>query len=163
MHFLRGLPVRWTRLTGSQSLCQRRALHANVVDTLRERNFIHSVTNDDIASRLQAPVGVYCGVDPTADSLHLGNMVALMGLLHFHLAGHQALPLVGNATGMIGDPSGRSSERVALGQSTLARNVAGIETQLERFFRRGTEYAIQRMPSLDLDLLKPVRILHNAD
>ncbi|KAJ2337400.1 tyrosyl-tRNA synthetase [Coemansia sp. RSA 2681] len=163
MHFLRGLPVRWTRLTGSRSLCQRRALHANVVDTLRERNFIHSVTSDDIASRLQAPVGVYCGVDPTADSLHLGNMVALMGLLHFHLAGHQALPLVGNATGMIGDPSGRSSERVALGQSTLARNVAGIERQLERFFRRGTEYAVQRMPSLDLDSLKPVRILHNAD
>ncbi|KAJ2747691.1 tyrosyl-tRNA synthetase [Coemansia sp. BCRC 34301] len=163
MHFLRGLPARCARLKGGAGLCQRRAVHTNVVDTLRERGFIHSVTNGDIASRLQAPVGVYCGVDPTADSLHLGNMVALMGLLHFHLAGHQALPLVGNATGMIGDPSGRNSERVALGQSTLAKNVAGIEAQLERFFSRGTEYAARRMPNLDIDSLKPVRVLHNAD
>ncbi|KAJ2904507.1 tyrosyl-tRNA synthetase, partial [Coemansia aciculifera] len=160
---LRGLSIRCVGLKNGVAPCQRRFLHGNVVDTLRERNFIHSVTSDDIATRLKAPVGVYCGVDPTADSLHLGNMVALMGLLHFHLAGHQALPLVGNATGMIGDPSGRSSERVALGQSALARNVAGIEAQLERFFVRGTEYAARRMPTLDPASLKPVRILHNAD
>ncbi|KAJ2425964.1 tyrosyl-tRNA synthetase [Coemansia sp. RSA 2531] len=163
MNLLRGLTVRYARSSAVSGLFRRRSLHTNVVETLRERNFIHSVTSDDIASRLQKPVAVYCGVDPTADSLHLGNMVALMGLLHFHLAGHQALPLVGNATGMIGDPSGRSSERVALGQSTLSKNVAGIEVQLERFFRRGTEYAARRIPSLDPESLKPVRILHNAD
>ncbi|KAJ1830387.1 tyrosyl-tRNA synthetase [Coemansia sp. RSA 2711] len=90
-------------------------------------------------------------------------MVALMGLLHFHLAGHQAIPLVGNATGTIGDPSGRSTERVALDQDVLARNVAGIEAQLERFFARGTEYASTRIADLDPSTLQPVRVLHNAD
>ncbi|KAJ2699092.1 tyrosyl-tRNA synthetase [Coemansia sp. IMI 209128] len=163
MNLLRGLAVRCGRPGAVRGFCQRRSVHSNVVGTLRERGFIHSVTNDDAAYKLEKPAPVYCGVDPTADSLHLGNMVTLMGLLHFHLAGHQALPLVGNATGMIGDPSGKSSERVALGQSTLAKNVAGIEVQLERFFRRGTRYAVQRMPELDHRGLKPVRILHNAD
>ncbi|KAJ2832783.1 tyrosyl-tRNA synthetase [Coemansia furcata] len=163
MNLLRGFTARCVRSSAVRSVYQRRSLHSNVIETLRERNFIHSVTSEDIAEQLQKPVAVYCGVDPTADSLHLGNMVALMGLLHFHLAGHQALPLVGNATGMIGDPSGRSSERVALGQSTLAKNVAGIEAQLEEFFLRGTKYASQRMPSLDLESLKPVQVLRNAD
>ncbi|KAJ1960698.1 tyrosyl-tRNA synthetase [Dipsacomyces acuminosporus] len=90
-------------------------------------------------------------------------MVTLMALLHFHLAGHQALPLVGNATGMIGDPSGRSTERTALGQDTLAKNVAGIEAQLQRFFTRGTAYASRRIPGLEASMLKDVKVLHNAD
>ncbi|KAJ2302540.1 tyrosyl-tRNA synthetase, partial [Coemansia sp. Cherry 401B] len=76
---------------------------------------------------------------------------------------HQAIPLVGNATGTIGDPSGRSTERVALDQDVLARNVAGIEAQLERFFARGTEYASTRIADLDPSTLQPVRVLHNAD
>ncbi|KAJ2732941.1 tyrosyl-tRNA synthetase [Coemansia sp. BCRC 34962] len=163
MNPLRRLAIRCGRPGAVGGFCQRRPVHSNVVETLRERNFIHSVTNDAAAYKLEKPTPAYCGVDPTADSLHLGNMVTLMGLLHFHLAGHQVLPLVGNATGMIGDPSGKSSERVALGQSTLAKNVAGIEAQLDRFFRRGTRYAAQRMPDLDHRGLKPVRILHNAD
>ncbi|KAJ2333766.1 tyrosyl-tRNA synthetase, partial [Coemansia sp. RSA 2671] len=111
MNLLRGLAVRCGRPGAVRGFCQRRSVHSNVMGTLRERGFIHSVTNDDAAYKLEKPAPVYCGVDPTADSLHLGNMVTLMGLLHFHLAGHQALPLVGNATGMIGDPSGKSSER----------------------------------------------------
>ncbi|KAJ1643025.1 tyrosyl-tRNA synthetase, partial [Coemansia asiatica] len=90
-------------------------------------------------------------------------MVTLMGLLHFHLAGHKAIPLVGSATGMIGDPSGRSTERVALGQQTLASNIADIEAQLKRFFGRGTEYAIKRMPHIDATNLKKINVLHNAD
>ncbi|KAJ1733310.1 tyrosyl-tRNA synthetase [Coemansia biformis] len=137
--------------------------HGNVIETLRSRHFVQAVTSEEIAARTQSPVAVYCGVDPTAASLHLGNMVTLMGLLHFHLAGHQAIPLVGSATGLIGDPSGRSTERVALDQSELARNVAGIEAQLKRFFSRGTAYAARRIPDLDADALRPVRVLHNAD
>ncbi|KAJ1944249.1 tyrosyl-tRNA synthetase [Kickxella alabastrina] len=140
-----------------------RSLHTNVIDTLRERHFLSAVTSEDIAKRVsKSSVAVYCGVDPTASSLHLGNMVTLMGLLHFHLAGHQAIPLVGNATGMIGDPSGRNTERVALGQDTLAKNIAGIEAQLERFFVRGTTYASKRLVGLDSANLKEVHVLHNA-
>ncbi|KAJ2379753.1 tyrosyl-tRNA synthetase, partial [Coemansia sp. RSA 2559] len=135
----------------------------NVIDTLRERSFIHDVTSPDIRRCAASPVAVYCGVDPTAESLHLGNMVTLMSLLHFHIAGHQAIPLVGNATGMIGDPSGRSTERVALDRDTLASNVAGIEAQLERFFARGTQCALKHVPGIDAQSLKEIRILHNAD
>ncbi|KAI8324159.1 hypothetical protein GQ54DRAFT_256969 [Martensiomyces pterosporus] len=133
------------------------------MEVLRERHFVNAVTSEGIFKRVETPVAVYCGVDPTAESLHLGNMVTLMGLLHFHLAGHQAIPLVGNATGMIGDPSGRSTERVALGQDALAKNVAGIEAQLERFFARGTAYASRRIPDLDVGALKNIKVLHNAD
>ncbi|KAJ2722959.1 tyrosyl-tRNA synthetase [Coemansia sp. Benny D115] len=142
----------------------RRGLHTNVIDTLRERHFVNAVTSEDIRKTTgESSVAVYCGVDPTAPSLHLGNMVTLMGLLHFYLAGHRAIPLVGNATGMIGDPSGRSTERVALGQDTLAANIRGIEAQLERFFKRGAEYAMKRIPELSKRELKEVRVLHNAD
>ncbi|KAJ2451126.1 tyrosyl-tRNA synthetase [Coemansia sp. RSA 2336] len=148
--------TRWPQL-------QRRYGHSNVMETLRSRNFVQAVTSEAISEQVKSPVAVYCGVDPTASSLHLGNMVTLMGLLHFHLAGHQVLPLVGNATGAIGDPSGRSTERVALEQDVLAKNIAGIELQLRRFFERGTAYAQSRIPDLDPDALRPVRVLHNAD
>lgn len=142
----------------------KRAISTNVVNTLRDRRFVQAVTSENIVKRVEtSPVAVYCGVDPTADSLHLGNMVTLMGLLHFHLAGHQAIPLVGNATGSIGDPSGRSTERVALDEHTLAKNINGIEAQLVRFFQRGTDYATRRIPELDPTKLKQIRILHNAD
>ncbi|KAI9025872.1 hypothetical protein CLU79DRAFT_698987, partial [Phycomyces nitens] len=87
---------------------------------------------------------IYCGVDPTARSLHLGNLVTLMGLLHFHIRGHQTIALVGGATGSIGDPSGRSSERVPLTEDVLRINVAGIEQQIHRFFSNGSEYANRR-------------------
>ncbi|KAJ2842850.1 tyrosyl-tRNA synthetase [Coemansia brasiliensis] len=148
--------MRWQRL-------QRRYVHGNVIETLRSRNFVQAVTSEAISEQTKLPVAVYCGVDPTASSLHLGNMVTLMGLLHFHLAGHQVFPLVGNATGAIGDPSGRSTERVALEQDVLAKNIAGIEFQLKRFFERGTAYAQSRIPDLDPNTLRPVCVLHNAD
>ncbi|KAJ1936063.1 tyrosyl-tRNA synthetase, partial [Linderina pennispora] len=142
---------------------QQRSLHTNVIKTLRSRQFINAVTSESIEQQTDKPVGVYCGVDPTADSLHLGNMVTLMGLLHFHLAGHQAIPLVGNATGMIGDPSGRSTERVALGRDTLAKNVAAIEKQLKRFFERGTQYAARRVVGLEAEKLAKIEVARNAD
>ncbi|KAI9506087.1 tyrosine-tRNA ligase [Coemansia spiralis] len=145
------------------SVFHRRGLHTNVIDTLRERGFVHDITSENIRKCVASPVAVYCGVDPTAESLHLGNMVTLMGLLHFHIAGHRAIPLIGNATGMIGDPSGRSTERVALDRETLAKNITGIEGQLERFFKRGAEYAVKRMSNIDQRSLKQVGILHNAN
>ena len=98
----------------------------------------------DVTAKTNTPTAIYCGVDPTAKSLHLGNLVTLMGLLHFHIRGHQTIALVGGATGSIGDPSGRKSERVPLSEDMLKINVAGIEGQIHRFFKHGAAYAEKR-------------------
>lgn len=75
----------------------------------------------------------YVGIDPTADSLHIGHLVGVMGLKHFQLAGHKPIALVGGATGMIGDPSGKSNERNLLNEETLRHNQNAIKEQLSRF------------------------------
>ena len=80
----------------------------------------------------QGPVGIYYGFDPTADSLHAGNLVGLIMLRRFQLAGHRAIALAGGATGMIGDPSGRSEERNLLDDATLDHNVEAIKEQISR-------------------------------
>jgi tyrosyl-tRNA synthetase len=81
----------------------------------------------------QGPTSAYIGFDPTADSLHIGSLVQILILMHFQRAGHQPIALVGGATGMIGDPSGKSDERNLLDSATLEKNVAGLKAQLERF------------------------------
>ncbi len=78
-----------------------------------------------------APVTGYIGFDPTAASLHIGNLATIMLLVHLQRAGHRPLALVGGATGMIGDPSGKSAERNLLDEATLRANQAGIRAQLE--------------------------------
>ena len=80
-----------------------------------------------------APISGYIGFDPTAASLHIGNLATIMLLVHLQRAGHRPVALVGGATGMIGDPSGKSSERNLLDETTLRANQAGIQAQLERF------------------------------
>jgi tyrosyl-tRNA synthetase len=75
----------------------------------------------------------YIGFDPTADSLHIGSLVQIILLMHFQQCGHKPIALVGGATGMIGDPSGKSAERNLLNEETLAKNIAGVKGQLERF------------------------------
>lgn len=75
----------------------------------------------------------YIGFDPTADSLHIGSLVPILLLIHFQKAGHKPIALVGGATGMVGDPSGKSEERNLLSEEALQKNVAGVKTQLERF------------------------------
>src|SRR5690349_24153667 len=101
---------------------------------LDARGLLHDSTDRDaLASRLAAgPVTLYYGCDPTADSLHHGNLIGLVMLRRFQEAGHHAIALAGGATGMIGDPSGRSEERNLLDDATLAANVAGIRAQLAR-------------------------------
>ncbi len=74
---------------------------------------------------------VYCGYDPTAESIHLGNMVSLVTLMHFRASGYQPIVLLGGATGLIGDPSGRSSERNLLDQDTIEYNVASFKNQFK--------------------------------
>lgn len=82
-------------------------------------------------------VSAYCGFDPTADSLHIGSLVPIMGLVHLQRAGHRPIALVGGGTGMIGDPSGRSSERTLLDLATIEANADGIRGQLSRFLEFG--------------------------
>lgn len=80
------------------------------------------------------PQYIYAGFDPTADSLHIGNLLVIIGLIHFQRAGHNPIALVGGATGRIGDPSGKSTERNALESKELKQNLSSIKKQLHRIF-----------------------------
>ncbi len=104
---------------------------------LEARGLIQDSTDGDaLRARIQAgPVGVYYGVDPAADCAHVGNLIGLLVLRRFADAGHHAIALAGGATGMIGDPGGRSKERNLLDTETLARNTKRIAEQLERISR----------------------------
>ncbi len=106
---------------------------ADILEDLRARGLIHDTTAiDALRERLaQGPIAVYAGFDPTADSLHVGNLVPLLLLRRFQIFGHQPVALAGGATGMIGDPGGRSSERNLLDATTLDANLAAIKPQLE--------------------------------
>lgn len=108
----------------------------NVYDILTERGFLEQCTDDEGLKKLfETPQTVYCGFDPTASSLHLGNLIPIMALMHLQRAGHRVLALVGGATGMIGDPSGKSAERSFLDEETLRGNVAAVQRQLGQFIK----------------------------
>jgi tyrosyl-tRNA synthetase len=115
-------------------------MKTNFVEELRWRRMFHEASPGTEALLSQAePVKGYIGFDPTSDSLGVGNLVQVMTLLQFQRAGHHPVVLVGGATGLVGDPSGKSKERNLLDESTLEQNLAGIRSQLERFidFRKG--------------------------
>ena len=105
----------------------------NLVEELKWRGMIHDIMpgTEDLLNREK--ISGYIGFDPTADSLHIGHMVQVMLLVHFQRAGHTPIALVGGATGMIGDPSGKSEERSLLDEKTLRKNQGGIKKQLTRF------------------------------
>lgn len=84
--------------------------------------------------------GIYAGFDPTADSLHIGNLLVIIGLIHFQRAGHHPIALVGGATGRIGDPSGKSTERNALESKELKHNLSCIKKQLHKIFDNHRKY-----------------------
>jgi tyrosyl-tRNA synthetase len=103
-------------------------------DELQWRGFVHQVTHPEVAEWLeQGPVTLYCGFDPTADSLHIGSLLPIMGLAHFQRAGHRPIALVGGGTGLIGDPSFKAAERALLTREQVDANAAGIRAQLARF------------------------------
>lgn len=105
-----------------------------ILDELAWRGLIHQNTDaDGVAKLLSQPSSVYIGFDPTSDSLHIGSLLQLVTLRRFQQAGHRPIALVGGATGMVGDPSGKSDERNLLDTETLAKNVAGIESQMRHF------------------------------
>ncbi len=105
----------------------------NVLDTLRERCLCETLTNPELEREIDQPMVVYAGFDPTSESLQAGNYVTIMALAHFQRAGHRVIALVGGATGLIGDPSGKSSERQLLSEEQVERNLIGIRENLSRF------------------------------
>ena len=105
----------------------------NFIEELQWRGMIHSMMPGVEEQLSKEMTTAYLGIDPTADSLHIGHLVGVMMLKHFQRAGHKPLALVGGATGMIGDPSGKSAERNLLTEETLRHNVACIKAQLARF------------------------------
>jgi len=105
----------------------------NFVAELEWRGMLHDAMPGTEEHLLHGMQSAYVGIDPTADSLHIGHLVAVMMLRHFQLAGHKPFALIGGATGMIGDPSGKSAERNLLDEATLRQNQKGLKTQLSRF------------------------------
>ncbi|MBD0830936.1 tyrosine--tRNA ligase [Aestuariibaculum sediminum] len=105
----------------------------NFVEELTWRGMIQDIMPGTEEHLMEAMRLAYVGIDPTADSLHIGHLVGVMGLKHFQLSGHKPVALVGGATGMIGDPSGKSAERNLLNEETLRHNQNAIKEQLSRF------------------------------
>ncbi len=105
----------------------------NFVEALKWRGMLHDAMPGTEEHLLRGMQSAYVGIDPTADSLHIGHLVSVMMLRHFQLAGHKPYALVGGATGMIGDPSGKSSERNLLDEATLRHNQEALQEQLSRF------------------------------
>ncbi|MCB1072232.1 MAG: tyrosine--tRNA ligase [Chlamydiales bacterium] len=104
----------------------------NVIDFLEKRGFIDNITSDELRERVNKPLKAYIGFDPTADSLHLGNLVGIIALAWLEKFGHSPVVLLGGATGKIGDPSGKSTERPLLTHEVLQKNVEGIRKQFHR-------------------------------
>lgn len=124
----------------------------NILDDLRWRGLLADCTDlDALEQRLaQGPVTLYCGFDPTADSLHVGNLVPLLALRRFQLDGHHPIALAGGATGMVGDPSGKSAERNLQTAEQVEHNIACVRRQLTQF--------------LDFDApANPARLVNNHD
>ncbi len=113
----------------------------NFVAELRWRGMLHDVMPETEEHLLKEMQSAYMGIDPTADSLHIGHLVGVMMLKHFQLAGHKPYALIGGATGMIGDPSGKSNERNLLDEPTLRHNQAALKEQLSRFLDFNTSEA----------------------
>jgi tyrosyl-tRNA synthetase len=106
---------------------------ANIMKTLSERGLVSHKSDPQLEEKLAQPVTLYAGFDPTAESLHIGNLLQIILMMRFQRHGHRPIAVVGGATAMIGDPSGKSEERNLLDNETIGRNLAGIKKQLERF------------------------------
>lgn len=102
----------------------------HIIEILQSRGLVDAITSDSLYDAASRPLHVYCGFDPTGDSLHIGHMMAIMGLAWFQRSGHTPVALIGGATGMIGDPSGKSQERQLLDELTLRKNEKGIQKNI---------------------------------
>ncbi len=106
---------------------------STLLSELEWRGLLHQTTEGLAAALERGPITAYCGFDPTAPSLHAGNLIPIMGLVHLQRAGHRPIAMVGGGTGYIGDPSGKTAERQLNDPEIIAANTAAIRSQLERF------------------------------
>ncbi|KZT72083.1 hypothetical protein DAEQUDRAFT_664957 [Daedalea quercina L-15889] len=148
-------------------------LKVDLLEDLKARELVADITRYEIASSIPAsrlrcfrpeqlqkelkrqPQVVYSGVDPTAKYLHVGHLLPLLCLLHFQLRGHKVISLIGGATGLIGDPSGRSTERPLAAATVVEDNVRALSQAIQRFFAGALEYARNRLPSSKTDISAP--------
>lgn len=132
----------------------------STLKNLKSRGLISQISNEDtFQEHLRQTQIVYTGFDPTAKSLHAGNLLAIISLLHFGIGGHKAIALVGGATGTIGDPSGKISEREMLDKRELDENVESITNQLHHLFTNVCKYAEKR----GFLTKHPVKIVNNRE
>jgi tyrosyl-tRNA synthetase len=133
-------------------------LLTDIYSELEWRGAIHQVTDPLLPELLaREPFSLYCGFDPTADSLHVGGLLQLINLRRFQLAGHRPIAVIGGATGLVGDPSGKASERVLLSKQDIDSNAAGIALQIERLidFSSGGGQAVMVN---NADWLAPIKL-----
>ena len=134
----------------------------NFVEELRWRGLLHNImpgTEEQLQKELTT---AYIGFDPTADSLHIGSLVQIILLKHFQNAGHKPIALLGGATGMIGDPSGKSAERNLLNEEILKKNIAGVKKTLERFIDFSSNQANNAELVNNYDWMKELTFLEFA-
>ena len=131
----------------------------DLLEELRWRGMIQDIM-PGLEEQLKKEVTAgYIGFDPTSDSLHIGSLVPILLLVHLQRAGHKPVALVGGATGMVGDPSGKSQERILLGEDELQKNIAGIENQLRRFLDFGSTNATSAELVNNYDWFKKINLL----
>src|SRR5881392_471 len=123
----------------------------NLIEELRWRGMIQDIMPGTEELLLKEVVSGYVGFDPTADSLHIGSLVPILLLVHMQKSGHKPIALVGGATGMVGDPSGKNQERNLLSEDVLRKNLEGIEKQLRKFldFDSGKPTAAEMVNNYD--------------
>ncbi len=114
-----------------------------ILDDLRQRGLLHSISSPELEALVSRErISLYIGFDPTAPSLHVGSMIPLLGLMRWQRAGHRPIALVGGGTGVIGDPSGKTSERSLQAMETISANVAALRAQMGRFLDFGKGEAL---------------------
>lgn len=125
-------------------------MKGNFVDELRWRGMLHDMMPGTEEQLSKEPTAGYIGFDPTADSLHIGHLAQILTLVHFQQCGHKPIALVGGATGMVGDPSGKSAERNLLTEEVLRHNESCVKSQLEKFLDFGTgKYGAEMVNNYD--------------
>jgi tyrosyl-tRNA synthetase len=116
---------------------------------LEQRGLLFQQTSEELKTQLEKPMTFYCGIDPTADSLHVGSLLPIITMKRLQQHGHKPLLLVGGATGMIGDPSGKSKERVLLDRDTIEKNVAGMLKNAEKILDFTGPQAAEMVNNMD--------------
>lgn len=138
--------IAWFCHSNQSPLLLRKDLTMGLIEELKWRGMLQDIMPGTAEQLEKEPTTAYIGFDPTADSLHIGSLVPILLLYHLQQAGHKPIALVGGATGMVGDPSGKSEERNLLNEDTLQKNIAGVRMQLEKYL----DFSIDRTNAAEI-------------